>query len=566
MPTQEYRIYSSLIPAAHSGDTVGISVSQSLTDGTNSYLETSQIPVFAQVQGPQTQLSESDIVGVYPAPNSNTSPDNYLPHIALSRRTLPWERRGPVADKKSTVPWLALLVLTDADMWITQNPTPIVLQVASQPVITPNVLVRNPGGPLPTPLPQIQGSLTPQSIKVSDLSTIDQATHKQLLTIPGITDETSINTLGIPAATLKKLLPTQANVVDLGLMCHVKEVIDNGQSTFASIVVSQRLPDASAAKSNQPVPLHTAVLVSLEQRTDIWGRLNNNEFINLIVLHSWTFTPSSQRDFKEVCDNIRYAPNGGVLRFGNLPEMLKQGDTNPLSNTYEGQLDTDGYLTTPLEHAEAGNVVWRGPLRPLQPPPRSLGVAISSAPEQWDKQPANTKLDYSHATAFELGKLLAIGDAGIRQDLRQIHAHFSVPDRYFAANNALPNALQRPYWQIDQGESLDNAQNELDAALASPWQYPALGANQSIIGMSNALGQGDFVGLAGLVPSASSLYNSLGTLANTVANQVANLQSQTPGVGSQQPGPIDLGATEATLVASLAQQFADVVNAASGHV
>jgi hypothetical protein len=46
------------------------------------------------VEGPQLQLTPADVAGVYPAAGSEESPDEFLPHIALERRTLPWERIG----------------------------------------------------------------------------------------------------------------------------------------------------------------------------------------------------------------------------------------------------------------------------------------------------------------------------------------------------------------------------------------------------------------------------------------------------------------------------------------
>ena len=586
MPSTDYRIYSSANPIVHSGDTVKIDVLQTLTPqgGGAALLNTTGPSIEVQVQGPQVQISEADIVGVYPAANSTDSPDNYLPHIALSRRTLPWERIGPDGIKGSGVPWLALLVLTDADMRLAEfpfviqqtiNPATLPTTAASikpsATLATPEVATIKPslgisaakpiaaaaiggiGFPQPVPI-YIQGSLTLQSMTVQQLAAADQdpATYKQLIKIPGITATTTINTLAIPAPTLKMLLPSDPH--DLSLLCNVKEVLDsNGLGTFTSIVVSHRLPDAGDGTPNTPPALHTVVLVSLEQRTDIWTRFNNREFIKVVVLHAWTFTPSKGGDFREVCQLIRYAPNGGVLRFGNLPQVLPIPANAPLSAGFGAALNTDGYLIQPLDTAEPGNVIWRGPLRPFPPPPRSPGVAIRPAPEEWDQQPANTKLDYSHATAFELGKLLAIADAGIREDLREVHLNFNLPNKYFVAVNQLPLALQRPYWGIDWGDSLYTAQQALDNALSSPWQLSSQGAAQGIVGIANVQGQGDFTGVATIAKAQNWVDSVTAALSNSPASSPA------------QAGQIDLGAAEATLVANLAQQFPELVNAAIAH-
>src|SRR5947209_1809201 len=107
MVSEFYRIYGSFTPAVRSGQTSDISVAQELKKGSTALLHASGPNVKVAVQGPQTALTEDDIVGVYPAPGSTDSPDDYLPHIALTRRTLPWERKGP----KDGAPWLALLVI-----------------------------------------------------------------------------------------------------------------------------------------------------------------------------------------------------------------------------------------------------------------------------------------------------------------------------------------------------------------------------------------------------------------------------------------------------------------------
>ena len=51
------------------------------------------------IEGPQVSLNPADIAGVYPAPDSDDSPDEFLPHIAFTRHTLPWERFGPDSKK-----------------------------------------------------------------------------------------------------------------------------------------------------------------------------------------------------------------------------------------------------------------------------------------------------------------------------------------------------------------------------------------------------------------------------------------------------------------------------------
>ena len=109
------QIFSRAMPVARAGVDVTITPTQTLGDTTTSPLLELSGPddIHVRIDGPQTSLTADLIAGVYPAPGSETSPDEYLPHIALNRRTLPWERQGP--NPARTVPWLALLVFSEAD-------------------------------------------------------------------------------------------------------------------------------------------------------------------------------------------------------------------------------------------------------------------------------------------------------------------------------------------------------------------------------------------------------------------------------------------------------------------
>lgn len=70
-----------------------------------------------EVTAPRFGLPSTEIHSVFP-PNNAVGPfHNQLPHIALKRRTLPWERPGDLeadaaGDRR---PWLALVILTDGE-------------------------------------------------------------------------------------------------------------------------------------------------------------------------------------------------------------------------------------------------------------------------------------------------------------------------------------------------------------------------------------------------------------------------------------------------------------------
>jgi hypothetical protein len=367
-----------------------------------------------QVNGPLTSLTEAEIAGVYPAPGSTDSPDTFLPHIALSRRTLPWERNGPTG----TPPWLALLLLKDSEL----NPNQIF--GASRLLHKGKVL---------------ESGVSPSIMQGRD--PLGYARVRQ-----SIADTAQVNLLFLRNDLLDAIGPAPG---ETPYLCNVKRVNDGGVYTYYAIVIGNRLPDAGS--ENSPPELHTAFLVSLENRTDFYdGARKQNPLseIGLVVLHSWSFTPSKGGDFKEVMQAIHIRPNGGVLRFGNLTAEPAAGVPAPLSGGFDALLDEDGLLRDPLPHSQAGLVNYRGPLRPFPPAPRSSGFAVRSKPEEFADAAPGTPLDYSHAAAFELGRLLALASQDRMEDLQAVHGTYKIiqPELEY---NRLPLILQKPNWVDD---------------------------------------------------------------------------------------------------------------------
>jgi hypothetical protein len=229
-------------------------------------------------------------------------------------------------------------------------------------------------------------------------------------------------------------------------MCHMRRDLTTNKDR--AIVMSYRLPFAGP-EGTEP-ELHTALLVSLEKREDLYAPsrellANKDKEAVFIVLHHWTFKPSKGGDFEQVIRSIAIRPNGGVLRFGNLPKEVEPGQPVPLSGGFQGLLKHDGYFQEPLPHTQPGNVTWRGPLRPFKPPLRSQGFAVRAAPEEFEDPQQGDPVDYSHATAFELGRLMALAKPEILEDVRGIHIKFP-PIEPEVAINKLPTALQKPDW------------------------------------------------------------------------------------------------------------------------
>jgi hypothetical protein len=72
-----------------------------------------------EVTAPRFALDGGDIVSSHPAPDSSGDVRDRLAHVALSRRTLPWERRFD-----DGTPWVALLVVAYGEGQVT-DPAPL---------------------------------------------------------------------------------------------------------------------------------------------------------------------------------------------------------------------------------------------------------------------------------------------------------------------------------------------------------------------------------------------------------------------------------------------------------
>ena len=431
------QIYSFCIPLVKAGDTTTISVTQSL--GLDALKQDGDNTVHVKIDGPQIALPGDMIAGVFPSPGSEDSPDEFLPHVALSRRTLPWERKGPDADNDN-MPWVALVLFKESELRSSD-------EMKQAPAIT------------------VQ-KLAVQSIP-------DLTTKNRLINTLKIPPTTEVQTLTVKNEILRKIMPKRE---ELPLLCHMKRaIIDN------AIVISNRLPDSTPLADNEKPPLHTAVLISVEQAPELFMLPTVGE-TTLIVLHQWTFRPTGGFDFEQVFKSIAYRPNGGVLRFGNLPALVGAGEQAPLSANFKSLIDPAGYFLEPLEHDQEVNATYRSPLRPFAPPPRSKGFAISAAPDEFRNAPAGTPLDFSHAAAFELGRLLALNDSAILDDLRDVQALLRpiVP-----SVNAmpLPPPLKKQDWATDPDWT------------EQPW---AFGANESLVKDQNLFldkGIGDMSGI-----------------------------------------------------------------------
>ena len=447
-------IFSHAMPAAKSDDPITITPTEAFVlPGTatstidevvtKSHLKTTgPDSVHVVADGPRTALTADLIAGVYPAPGSETSPDEFIPHIALTRRTLPWERRGP---QGGIQPWLALIVVSDADL--------------------ANVPGRRALG---------------QSVSVQRkaVSAINGPTETHLTATLGIPADTLVDTLTLPNAVWTAIRPRMA---ELPLLTHVKRLTVDGVEVDHSIVMANRMPNAAASEGER-APLHLAALVSVEQWSTLFGLLPTDASTTLLVLHHWTFRPSRRRRLRAGHQVDRAtARTGECSGSATCRRPSWRREQAPLSAGFQGLLDENGQFLTPLEHdQDVKPPPIADPCVRSAPQSRSSKFAIAAAPDEFDdprqarrstsRTPPRSNWDGCSPSPTRPSSRTSARSGRPRR----------TPSSPTTAVNDLPDALQKPDWVVNPawteqpwenigGQSLVKDETQLlDGALADP--------------------------------------------------------------------------------------------------
>ncbi|NEO74135.1 hypothetical protein [Moorena sp. SIO3H5] len=313
-----------------------ITVSQSIGDGGNKIPKTdSQDPTYYTTQyftvaGERFYLNPKDIAAQFPPPKGIGDFSNVLPHLRLSRSTLPWERQINSTD--TDTPWLALLVFSEED----------------------------------------KARLEERVVKLSDLEAgSTEASHY----FPAITLETGqqstdkANVVDIPIDLFNKVMPSAD---ELALLAHNRvaaestdsedsaDITDETYYKFAeepsAILVANRLPKAGV--------VNYVYLVSLENRfnssntTDDTPKFdyqnadqsdNSTDKIRLVYLSRWSFTSTEHYKIRlsvinriateENQDSTSESETTGIIYFSDSESAVN------IKNALLTLVDTDYYTT-----------------------------------------------------------------------------------------------------------------------------------------------------------------------------------------------------------------------------
>ena len=408
-------------PALESGE-YHVRIAQTLKHNSTVLLDSISTPSTATtmtfyVAGERFHILPEQIKSAFPPPHSLGEHSNVLPHLMLSRTTLPWEREA-VPNSPAT-PWLALLVTDESEA----------------------------------------GDVTEATVTLEDLTATATASPwfpGISQTEPGQTNEMKIAVVDVRKSLLDQILPDQ-NALEF--LTHIRQGQDTGGAITGedlAVLIANRLP--------QPGATSTVYLVSMEGRYNADGSFNdqgagNNDLIRLVKLHSWSFTctehfkvsatflakssdlPQTIKDkllllegrefFTEAEFSTALSAEAGLtaqeltdhqaaifedFAYGDFANILNHLDrtTETLRLPDVGDATADPYLQTgfyALPHKLRGGgqtVSWyHGPLSP-QSNTETLTFPAEGSDALLRYYEAMGMFDVSYAAAWELGRLLAL--------------------------------------------------------------------------------------------------------------------------------------------------------------
>jgi hypothetical protein len=394
-------------------------------------------------------LRPSDVQAVFPPAGSLGDHANVLPHIVLSRGTLPWERRGDSGD--ANTPWLALLVFHEGE-------APAILTLY---VITEQTLAALKAEAVPDDVLSILAGVKEREFAGEEQfftalkdAIGDEQAAKNRKAIVAHADKR--NVIEVNRSWLESVLPGKS---ELEFLTHVRESADyvitdralaglKAEGLFADILsqlaglkeqtfigteafldaLKTAIGEQQAAQHVEEIARHaadrielavvignrlpksggasTAHLVSVEGCYNASGFnfpvAAENGLIRLTSLHNWSFA----------CVDPLQSFTGLLTQLDRKPGALHLLDGKPGQDAAKESLK-QGAL--PLWHAlrQGGRTVswYHGPLAPGE-----IKLGDSSAPdlparaadELLRYNRATGMFDVSYAAAWELGRLLAL--------------------------------------------------------------------------------------------------------------------------------------------------------------
>ncbi|WP_234538282.1 hypothetical protein [Streptomyces shenzhenensis] len=335
------------VPSLAAGD-YSIKVTQTIGVDPRAYTATRTF----SVAGERFALPPELVGAVFPPDGSTGDHSHVLPHLVLSRSSLPWERAPEAAPGPGgPLPWLALLLFAGDE-----RPEPQVMPLSAA-TGTADAYFPPPAG-----------------LRAGD--------------------DPKVTVIDVPRALLADLLPTRA---ELPLLAHLRR--GDGDVCDGAVVVGKRLPPAGTSS--------TVHLVSLEGRFPAGGDFDlgpagPDSLVRLVSLAGWRFACLDEAEtFGRLAARLTDA--GSPLRLPDSGEehadaFLRQGYV-PVRHRLRGGGRSVAWYRGPFAIGPATSA------DPDQGPARA-------ADELLRYLPGVGMFDVSHAAAWEAGRLLALRSTG----------------------------------------------------------------------------------------------------------------------------------------------------------
>jgi hypothetical protein len=370
------------------------------------------------VDAPQFSLPEGSVYSVFP-PSGYPEDANILPHVVLSDPHLPWERRGSPkddhrGDKRNKVPWLVLFTFVQDELRLAPGSLGST-EVKQTPTLAVTMTVGdiwNLGASAGVATP-ITAELGPESIKDAkgDFIFIKPDLFKSMFSTFG--DDNKREVPSTPDTTKYKYLAHVRNINTTGMAEAGKEDVG-----IFSIVVGSR-----AGTVDNKTPASVAVhLVSIEGVEEMTSWPDDKNFVALCSLHSWNYTVNPPGTlnvhdaFVNLGDtlNLLRAPDPVIQPFLQAPDKLNQRLAERLQDGYS-------LVKYRVQTGEQTVALYRGPFTPTvvaplgsgTPSDREVNLACSNSGQ--DLQILDREvgiMDVSYSVAWQVGRILALGDQG----------------------------------------------------------------------------------------------------------------------------------------------------------
>lgn len=385
------------------------------------------------VQGPRYNLPPEDLFSSFPPNNSLGVFDQFLPQVVLTKQDLPWER--DIFNDRGTghqTPWMALLLFSEDEVQTAATDTGILL--------------------MPQRLDSKQNRTVTTIIPASNFH---QPHSDATILWPQVSDEwyetdeylqsTQCTVIDISPEAFTRLIPCRK---DLRYLSHVRqvdatakesEVLKINGAGWYSVLVGNRLPATPAPGSKDPPKRSIVHLVSLEgfnqyigEETVDLSQAGAIQRVRMISFQSWSFTchPELDESFAELVQGLLHEKTTNKPKSTSFVLPVTEPSDESEDAQYAYQSIQSGYV--PLRYqtrlGEQTFGWYRGPLSPVpvqnfistkQETPNDPGnwkpFGTASSALIYDK--ARGLFDVSYAVAWETGRLLALSNGHLSQEL-----------------------------------------------------------------------------------------------------------------------------------------------------